>query len=274
MKWLLLILIPLRLFAADAKFPWVIYYGDTAAPQLFTPYNPIIFDSERHPPLPLLLQQGKQLLGYLDLAEITVSQDLYLSLKQQGLLLEQNPDWKDSWAIDIRNPYWKKLVLNTLVPSIFAQGFTGVFLDQVDVALHLEEKNPTKYKGMAAAAADLIKEIRRKFPGKRIMLNRGYEILPLVGNQIDYLLAETLYTSYNFQDKTYFIRPEKEFTWQMGKINEARAQFPHLVVFSLDYWNPDDSKMIKTIYEKELSFCLRPYVSSPVFDKIFAEPAN
>lgn len=274
MKWLLFFIAPVFLSSAQVSFPWVIYYGDKASSEQFTPYNPIVFDAEHHPSLRPLVEQGKELLGYVNLCEVSLSQDVFIGFKKQGLLIEENSNWKGSWSVDIRADNWKKFILDDLIPKVLSEGFTGIFLDQIDIAIDLEKKNPSKYKGMKQAAVDLIKEIKKRFPNRRIMMNRGYDILPMVGNQIDYELAETLYSSYDFVKKCYFIRPENELHWQLEKIDAARALCPHLVVFSVDYANPSDPSVLKQIYQKLRSYCIRPYVTTVWFDEITAEPSQ
>jgi uncharacterized protein (TIGR01370 family) len=263
---------PLALLADAVRFPWVVYYDDKALPELFTEYNPIVFETISHPPLEFLLGKKKEVLGYLNVAESSEWEGDFAQRKAQGLLLQENPLIKGSWSVDLRDPVWKKSLLQEKIPSILGQGFTGLFLDQIDVALMLEKQDAKKYAGMRDAAVDLVRSIRRAFPNIRIMMNRGFEILEQVGEAIDYELAETLYTAYNEKTKSYFVRSTEEYAWQMGQLNAARAQFPHLVIFSLDYWDPADVVMLKKIYSVERGACLRPYVSTLSLDKIVPEP--
>lgn len=260
----ILFFVSFALFSAEIKFPWVVYYGDQAPIEVFRPYNPIVFDSASHPPLKHLLQMKKEILGYINLAETSEGDRWFELVKENDLFIDENPNWKGSWAVDIRKPYWKKLVLNTIIPSILDQGFTGLFFDQIDVAIQLENT----HKGMVDAAIDLVKTIRKKFSGIRLMMNRAYEILPKVGRSIDYELAETLYTSYDFANKKYFVRPEEEFEWQISELNKARKSFPHLVFFSLDYWDLSDTEMVEKIYSVELKAGFRPFVSTISLDSV------
>lgn len=257
--------------SAVIKYPWIAYYGDQAPSSVFSGYNPIIFDTKAHPSIALLIAEKKQVLGYIDLAEATSTDSWFSVVKEQGLLIRENPNWPGSWSVDIRNNFWKKLILNEIIPKIFAEEFNGLFYDQLDVALELEIEDPVKYSGMSAAAIDLVKSIHEKFPGKWIMINRSYSILPEVGNAINYVLAETLYTSYDFKNKRYFVRPEAEYLWQLSQLNQARQSFPHLVLFSLDYWDLNDKAMCKKIYAIEQSHCIRPYVTTISLGEITSE---
>jgi uncharacterized protein (TIGR01370 family) len=272
MRLFLLLFIPIALFATDGRLPWVVYYNNLAGPEAFDPYNPVVLDSEHHPDIKPLLAQHKEVLGYVSLGEMNEKSVWFSAVKKKGLLIKENMQWTTDWSVDIRHPYWKEVIIKKMIPAICAQGFNGIFCDQIDVAIALEKEDPKKYRGMQEAAVDLIKTIRKKFPGKRIMLNRGYELIERVGSEIDYLLCETLYTSYNFETKEYYVRPKPEYEWQLSQLNAARAKFPHLVIFSLDYWDPNDQAMIKKIYSVERGSCVRPYVSTIELNEIIPEP--
>ena len=270
----LLFLLPLSLSCEkntnvkQPVLPWIVYYGNEASSDPFASYNPIVFHHLSHPPLESLLKMNKEILGYIDLTETEETDNWFSVIKEKGFLIKENPNWPGSWIIDIRQNYWKEIVINQIIPYILNQGFTGLFFDQLDVAIDLENQDPKKFQGMTAAVIDLIQAIRKQFPRVRIMMNRAYEILPHVGNDIDYELAETLYTSYNFTTKQYYVRPAHEFEWQLSQLDAARASFPHLVIFSLDYWDPNDKKMYQEIYAKERQYCINPYVSTISLDSI------
>jgi len=269
--FIFLILVPLMLFSRENKFPWIVYYGEELPAKSFAPYNPIVLDSLSRPSITELIDKKKEVLGYLNLTQASERYSWFPLIKEKGLLISEDEVWQKDWDVDIRNPFWQDVVLNQVIPDIVAHGFTGLFLDQVDIAINFEQNDPIKYKGMAQASIDLIKAIRKKYPSKRLMLNRGFEILPQVGNDVDYLLAETLYTYLDFKTGKYTIRTDAEYDWGMDQINSAQALFPHLVIFSLDYWDPADKEMLKKIYSKERASCLRPYVTTPSLDLITPE---
>ena len=255
-------------YSIEVPFPWVVYYNDQAFTEDLISYNPIILDGNLHPAIDPLLQLKKEVLGYVDMTEVSESEAWFADVKKRGLIIEENPNWPGSWTVDIRNEFWKKLLLRRIIPAVLSQRFTGIMLDQIDVAIALEPR----YKGMTQAAIDLILAIRKKFPDIRIMLNRGYEILPQVGMAIDEWLIESLYTFYRFDEQQYTIRPTSEYQWQLEQLHAAKIRFPHLILFSLDYWNPSDRKTIEKIYSIEIKEGLRPYVSTITLDEIVPAP--
>ncbi len=270
----LIICLHTHLFAQrEDAFPWIVYYNNQASTDAFEPYNPIVFEVYTHPELRPLLDKKKVVLGYVNLGEVDRPTPQFAKAKRAGLMIADNPDWPESVLVDIRKPAWKKMLMEEIIPDIFEKGFVGLFFDQLDVSLALEKEDPEYYGGMADAAIDLIKTIRRTFPDKILMLNRAYEILPAVGNDIDYELAETLYSQYDFKTEKYFVRSNEDYEWQLNKLNQAKKQFPHLVLFSLDYWDPSDKEMYVKIYSIERAHGLRPYVSTIELNRIIPEPS-
>ena len=212
-------------------------------------------------------------LGYLNLGEVEKSRDYYQILKDKGLLLGENKEWKEAFFIDIRNPYWSKFVVEQLIPRLLFQRFDGLFLDTIDNAEYLESLDPEKYKGMKQAAIHLIKAIRLNYPQIPIMLNRGYAILPEVAPLIEYVLAESLYTHYNFETKKHSLAPKEIYDEQVRFLQKIQQKNPKLLVFTLDYWNENDASGISKIYEAERKNGFIPYVSTIDLNKVIPEPS-
>jgi uncharacterized protein (TIGR01370 family) len=253
--------------AADGT-RWVAYYADRANPGEFIQYNVVVFDSDHHPPVPPLLDSKRQVLGYLSLGEVARSRPYYDEVRQEGILLAENPQWPGSFGVDIRDPRWRHRVITQLVPGILAQGFRGVFLDTLDRALAQESANP----GMTAAAVEMVKELRQAFPSAILMVNRAYGILPEVAGVIDIELGESTFTTYDFANKTSHFGPSDVYKEQVRVLKQAESTNPKLRVFTLDYWDPNDLKGIQKIYKVQRANGFVPYVATIGLDRILEEP--
>jgi hypothetical protein len=174
--------------------------------------------------------------------------------------------------VDVRDQRWRSRVIEQLVPGILARGFQGVFLDTLDNPVELERRDPKTYRGMAAAATNLIKALRQSFPSITIMMNRGYGLLPEVGGSIDIVLGESVYSTYDFERKTYRLVSTEDYREQVRLLKEARKRNPGLRVCSLDYWDPVDFKGIRRIYREERANGFEPYVATIGLDRIVEEP--
>lgn len=271
---ILLSFYPLKLCASPSSLPlpsiskWLVYYGNEEKPSSFNHYDLVVLDMEYSPPFKYLINRETVLLSYLSLGEVSSNRSYFHFLKDLRLLLEENPFWPGSYFIDTRRREWKDFLIETLIPIILQKGYKGLFLDTLDNPAFLEDKSPKKYFGMSKSSIELVKTIRFHFPKIFIMVNRAYEILPEIASDIDLELAESLYTDYHFKEKTYFKNSLTLYDEQVAFLKDIQKKNPHLKLFSLDYWHPEDRKEIMKIYEKEEKNGFIPYVSDISLNKI------
>jgi hypothetical protein len=182
---------------------WAVYYSDVAQPKEFRGYDLVVFDGDVHPPLKPISANGSVVLGYLSLCEVERHRKWFTAARDSGLLVGENPNWRGSYFIDLRDARWRKIVVGQLVPEVLAQGFQGLFLDTLDDAADLERRDPRTFRGMKAAAVQLVRDIRTAAPTATLMVNRGYDLLPEIARSIDIVLGESVYGTYDFAAKTY-----------------------------------------------------------------------
>jgi polysaccharide biosynthesis protein PelA len=256
----------------SARSRWIVYYSDQVDVEELRDYSLLVFDSDRHPPLRPLAAGGKVLLGYISLGEVNAQRPYFHSALQAGFLVGENPMWPGSHYVDVRNQQWRELVIGKLVPALLAQGFQGVFLDTLDDPGELERRAPAAYRGMTVAAIELVGALRQAFPWIKIMMNRGYDILPQVAGAIDMALGESVYATYDFDQKLYHLAPAKEYQEQVRALKQAKKRNPALEIYSLDYWDPTDRMGIRRIYRKERANGFEPYVGAIGLDQVIKEP--
>ncbi len=251
---------------------WVVYYNNQATYEDLRAYNPLVFDSETHPPLKPFLANDKTTLAYISLGEAATHNSYFADVKAQGLLLGENSSWPGSYFIDLRNPLWTKRVIEEIIPSILFQRFSGLFLDTLDDADYLEQEDPVKYKGMREAAIKLVRTIRKNYPMIPIMMNRGLDIAPAVVHDINMILAEATWSFYDVKKKAYEHVPQKEYQAYADRLRLLEHDNPTLTVYTLDYWDPTDAKGISAIYHLQRENGFIPYVSTRDLQKIIQEP--
>jgi uncharacterized protein (TIGR01370 family) len=269
----LLLVAAARAYAAgEDKF--AVYYSDAAPVESFGPYQLVVFDAKHHPQIQPLLEHDKTVLGYVSLGEVKDTDSYFGDLKQKGLVLTENPNWKGSYYIDLRNPYWTKLVVEEIIPSILHSGFSGVFFDTLDSPLYLETTSPQKYKGMEDSAVNLIKAVRMHYPAMPVMVNRAYTILLRIAPLIDMEMGESVYTDYIFDKKKCGKVDAETNSQQLKWLNEAKQKNPKLKIYTLDYADPADTDTIQDVYKTERGNGFIPYVATVGLDKLVEEPKN
>lgn len=252
--------------------PWAAYYTDKLPLASFDPYDLIVFDSHEHPQLKPLSDRGKILLGYLSLGEIEKNRPYFREARQENILLDENKNWPGSYFVDMRSKFWAKRVVEELVPQLLHKGFQGIFIDTIDNPIELERVDPERFKGMKEAAITLVKAIKYHYPTIQIMVNRGYEILPELGNSITMVMGESTFTTYDFANKSYKKVAEDEYRKQVEMLQNFKKSYPKVRIVSLDYWNPEDTSEIKKIYDIQRANGFEPFVSVIQLDQLIHEP--
>jgi uncharacterized protein (TIGR01370 family) len=257
--------------AAESKTqydPFLVYYGHDSDPAI-AEYGLAILEPDAVSPS--RTDSKTTYLGYLSLAEVHAGRSYFRNVAAEGLLQIENPNWPGAHLVEVRDPRWQRRLLEQIIPGILAKGFHGVFLDTLDSAEFLENRDPKRYKGTVEAAAHLVRSIKRSMPKVPVMINRGYAVLPSVAGSFDMLLGESVRTTFSVK-KRYHHVSDSDFAWQRDRMQEARARDPRVKVFSLDYWDPSDRSGISRIYEEERRHGFIPYVATPDLTRIVPPP--
>lgn len=249
---------------------WAIYYASDAEPLAFAPYDTVVLDADRHPPIGPLIERGKTVLGYLSLCEVSSTRAYFADVQAEGLLLGEHPTWRGSHYVDVRDARWTRRVVEDLIPRLVRRGFTGIFLDTLDDAAFLDKQQGKR--GMREAAVRLVKTIRRHYPDLTLMMNRGYDLLPAVERDVDAVLAESLFGTYDFSTRQYRRVVATDSAAQVALLKAARARRPALKLYSLDYWNPDDAAGVTFLYGQARDAGFISYVATIELDRLVPEP--
>lgn len=258
--------------AASSSLNWGIDYGPRTDPETARSYDLLVLEPDHPRPIAPLRGPGSRLLGYVSMGEVEKSRQFAARLQRAGALRAPNPNWPDARYVDLRHPLWRTTVLETIVPRVLNKGFDGIFLDTMDNAEAMERQDPKRNAGMVAAGARLIRAIRQRFPKCAIMLNRGYALLPDVAARIDYVLGEAMATRWNFTRNAYEMVPESDWAWQATRLRAAKRINPSLVLATLDYWDPADTKTVADLYARARAADFHPYVSTLSLNRLIPEP--
>jgi uncharacterized protein (TIGR01370 family) len=212
-------------------------------------------------------------LGYVSIGEVYDDAPEMKALKAKGALLPHSDIWS-SYIVDITSPEWQPIVLK-YVDDVAAQGFDGVMLDTVDSPLYwAQTQAPKRLEAMQDAAVELIHAIHKAHPAMKIMLNRGFSVLPRVAQDIDYALAESIMVNTDVSTGQFELFPASTYIQVAEQLHEAGVIAPHLKVFTLDYWDQDDVKGLATIYSVQRAQGFIPYVTSTDLRTFTPEPRN
>jgi polysaccharide biosynthesis protein PelA len=250
---------------------WVVYYGQTADEQLLSTYDIVILDPGFLGSIELVKANGAQIYGYVSMGEVSTASPSFGRLSPH-VILEPNLDWPNVQRVDVRDLAWRNYILDEVIPSIVNSGFHGLMLDTLDTPIWLEQVDNQRFEGMRQAAINLVAAIRTRYPALKLIMNRGYSILPDVIDYLDAIIAESLLTMPDAtKTGTLAVEPQ-HVKAQLELLTTAKNRSHPLPILSLDYSMPDDRKAIESLYKRELDLGHHPYVTTPLIDQIIQTP--
>lgn len=253
---------------------WLAFYGQMADEELLAPYDLVVLDPMFRGSLARIAGKGALLCSYVSLGEVRLADSLYANI-DPAALIEQNPDWPGTYQVDVRNPTWKRLVLDEVIPFVARQGFAGLFLDTLDTPPYLEQLQPDARRGMRQAAIDLVRSIRHRVPDMFVIVNRAYTLLPDLAGSMDAIVAEGLLTVADDREPSGYrwtAGPEvAQVMRRLAPFADGKARVP---ILSLDYWDPKDTTTVRAIYARERWLGHHPYVATRLLDRIVPEPGS
>jgi hypothetical protein len=250
----------LNLLKKISKF--CVFYGKAGIKD-FLNYDLLILDTQTLNPedCKKLHEKKKLIIYYLSLGEAS-PRLLDTGAIKESWILGRNKIW-NSAVMDPRSG-WKEHILNVQIPDILVSDplVSGLFFDTVDMT--------ALYPQTSRALAELIKTIRETWPQLLLIQNRGLVELPSMGmslaqatgSYLDGIMAESLFSTYDFTDRKFFIPTGTEEVIRTMK--ETAAEF-NLAAFSLDYCDPADRKTIKAVRKKSESWNFKSYIAGSVF---------
>lgn len=256
------------------KERWAVYYAKELPASTFKDYDLVVFDRIYYPEDFKSLQPDTVVLAYVSIGQVHGDTDEQKLLEaQKALMGTRNKLW-NSYPVDITSLTWAKIV-TAQVEDALAKGFDGVMFDTVDSALHLADmESPEKGEKAQAAAVNLIASIKKAYPGIKIMLNRGFEILPRVAPALDYALGESMLAETDISSGQSKVFPASTYQSTASRLTQARAINARLKLYTLDYWNQNDVDGLQKLYAIHRARGFAPYVSTPDLRKHTPEPIS
>lgn len=220
-----------------------------------------ILDPAAEVPLAEGRARGHTHLAYVSTVEAAPNSPAAESARRRGIpALGTNADWK-STVLDVTHAAWEEWLVEDVARPAIEKGYDGVFLDTLDSVSRIVTKRPASAAACHEVLVRAIRRIHERFPGKRIVLNRGFPLFDDVADVIDGVLIEGLYQTWSPQKKAFEAVSTEGTEW-LGK-HIAKIQSRNLPVFVVDYVSPTDPKLaLETARRIAARGCI-PFISTP-----------
>lgn len=245
----------LALFSAAASAQSVaFYYGRAWLPELAA------FDIAVVEPLagfePARLRRpGFEPFAYVSVGELRADHPGAANLPP-GCRAGENSAW-GSLVLDHSEPNCRQHWITAVFEPLWARGWRGFFLDTLD-SYRLAPKHDAA--AQQAGLVALVREIKRLHPGARLMLNRGFELLPDIAPLTEMVAAESLFGRFDAATGSYGEVPENDRAWLMGRLQEVRARY-RLPVVVIDYAPPGNRALARDLAARIAASGFIPWVT-------------
>lgn len=174
---------------------FAVYYGSAVNSSIISYLNnfgldilqPDIFSSSN------LSQINSIKIAYIDLGEFDGTILGNYSINVSSIAIGYDSDWNQT-IVNVSSPIWVKFIMYMVNQSI-SLGYNGVLFDDLDVV----EQFPLELQGFI----NIITEIRDHFPSIIIGVNRGFDVIPYIYKEINFVMIEDFGSYYDFNNSSY-----------------------------------------------------------------------
>lgn len=178
--------------------------------------------------------QQHELFAYVSLGEVHPTRPYYPQLPK-SCLAGHNEAW-GSRVINQASPEWMDFFLDTIIAPLWQKGWRSFFLDTLD-SYQLFAKTELARAQQAQAMVGILRELKARYPEAKLMLNRGFELLPDIGHLTYAVAAESLYQGYRADKNSYGPVVEADRNWLLGELKKAHDVY-ELPIIVIDYVDP------------------------------------
>ncbi|RTZ65938.1 MAG: hypothetical protein DSZ29_03715 [Aquificaceae bacterium] len=256
--------IKINALTIDENKSTAVFYGANLPTEILSQYSRIIVESGNVKPeeLTALQANNSRVFAYVSIGEVSPSRPWFKNIKKDWILGD-NKIW-DSKVMNLASTGWQDFILDSVVTPLWEAGYRGLFLDTMD-SFYLFAKDPKEQEKQANALVALLQKIQKRYPDIRFISNRGFEVLPSIGDQLEAVVAESLFASWDNGKKIYKETSANDQEWLLNKLKTIKnnASVDIIIIDYVEIGKHDDAKKVAKKIEKE-GFI--PWVSIPSLD--------
>jgi hypothetical protein len=239
-----------------APFSIAFHYGSTLPADGLRAHDIVVVEAD-HGHAPGALGPDTELFAYVSVGEVH-PQRAYLAELPAALKRQINPDW-GSVVIDVSQPAWAEFMAERIVGPLWQRGYRGFFLDTLDSYRLLDDVDPAAAQ---RGLEQLIQTLAKRYPGIRLIFNRGFELLPAVHSQVFAVAAESVHRGWRAGQSRYVAVPEADRRWLLDRFDEVRQRYA-LPVIGIDYLPATALDEARDLARRMLAEDIIPWIAEP-----------
>lgn len=201
---------------------------------------------------------------YVSIGEVEEESPLYSQIKPEWVI-GKNVIWP-GLIVDQTAQGWQTFFIDNLVQPLWSRGYHGIFLDTMDAyeGVIMDEEG---LDAQNKALVHLITKIKTRFPGMKIITNRGFSVLADIHDKIEAVAAESLFQSWHQDTQEYAPVNDEDRGFVFDNLKKAQQQY-NLKVISIDYVSPFDKSLACKTVKNIQSLGFMPWVTNGAINMV------
>jgi polysaccharide biosynthesis protein PelA len=240
------------------------YYGPAPLPPELRIFDAWVVEPANIGDSMFIQKHQDKLFAYVSVGEVTPGRH-YSAKMPAAWLRGENRAWQ-SQVIDQAAPGWPEFFVDQIVAPLHGQGFRHFFLDTLD-SYRLFADTPETRAQQERGLVRAIQRLKGRYPEARLIVNRGFELLPQISELVAAVAAESLFQSWDNATRQYLPVPGHDREWLMTELLRVRDQY-RLPVIVIDYVSPADRPKARDTARKIRDLGFVPWVSNGNLDMV------
>lgn len=231
------------------------YYGETPMLKQLAQFEFAVVEPD-HGFVPVRASHKPRWIAYVSVGEVNKSRDYYSAIPKPWII-GHNVEWIAD-IIDQGAPGWPEFFVEHVIAPLWKQGYNGFFLDTLD-SYQLVVKDEAQRQKSQQGLIAVIRAMHKRFPQAVLILNRGFELLPAIHNDIYAVAFESLFKGWSEKSREYIDVPDTDRKWLLAQASSVKKHYD-LPVIAIDYCPPTSRQCSRDTVRRIRALGLVPYV--------------
>ncbi|QOP44913.1 endo alpha-1,4 polygalactosaminidase [Sulfurimonas paralvinellae] len=219
------------LFAGLSDKSAILYYGDNISYPMVGIHDYIIVQPSNTNVYTHGFDVYKdKMYAYVSIGEIDKDIDEYKDINKSWII-GTNKAWKSD-VLDLTNPDYQKFLFSKMIEPQIKRGFKNFFFDTLD-SYEFVAKTPEQKERSKESLIHIIKTFHKRYPHAKLIINRGFEIIDTVHNDVTAVLFESYFNGVQGQKASYYDVNDSSREWLNKEL--AKVQKYKLDIIAVDY---------------------------------------
>jgi uncharacterized protein (TIGR01370 family) len=252
------------------RYSIAFFYGQPIPMKLFSQFDRVVIEAENFNDFQKARLERAEIFAYISVGEAEDWRSVKPELKQNWIL-GTNKQWGNK-IVDLTQQGWRDYLLKTRMASLWMIGYRAFFLDTIDSYQRVVKDNAGKIN-QENALIDFIHAIKKQFSGVRLLINRGFEVLPRIRHLVEGMIAESLFYSWHPTDRRYIATNDNDRFWLVKQLREVRDRH-RLPVVVVDYLPPEHQEKAHQAARRIAELGFIPWITNHSLNRIYMDAAE